>query len=147
MTIPEILYSLGFGVRSLTFEDFETACVKLKFPYFLVDEKLIDEGLSFPRTRNRQNYHVIILKNTLFRLALLDVAWHEFGHAYFAHYGVRRFVRGSEDKAEKQVDDLALCCMIPTLWVKTRTREELLGEGFTIEQIKRRKIIFETCGV
>jgi hypothetical protein len=147
MVIPEILYSLGFGVRSLTFEDFETACAEMKFPYFLTDEKLIDEGISFPRTRHGQKHHIIILKNTLFRLTLAEVAWHEFGHAYFSHYGVRCFVRGSEDKAEKQVDDLALCCLIPTLWIRTRTREEILSEGFTIDQIYRRINIFETCGV
>lgn len=147
MIVPEILNSLGFGVRSLSFEDFETACAKMKFLFLLVDEKLLEEGVTFPRTRNGRRYRVIVLRRTLFKQLLTEAAWHEFAHAYFEHYGVRAFSRGSEDRFERQADDLALCCMIPTVWVRTKTFEELLGEGFTAEQIWRRKEIYDSCGV
>lgn len=146
MHIPELLLTLGFGVRQLSFEDFKKACAILKFVYLLVDEKLIEEGLTFPRTRHGRRNKIIVLKNTLLLQQLTEVAWHEFAHAYYEHYGVRCFVRGSEDKYEQFCDDLALCCLIPTVWVRTKTLEELLGEGFTREQITRRQEIYNASG-
>jgi Domain of unknown function (DUF955). len=145
MNIPEILRELGFGVRQLSFEDFETACDRVGFKYFLTQEK-IGEGLTFPRTRNGKRYRIIVLQSTLFYQSLLETAWHEFTHAYFEHYGVRLFARGSEEKCERQAEDLALCCLIPTIWVRTKSREELLEEGFTPEQIDRRKYIYDSRG-
>lgn len=142
MLIPEILFSLGFGVRSLTFEDFEKACAVMNFKYFLVDEK-IGEGFSYPRTRKGIRHRVIILERTLFLHTLTEVAWHEFCHAANEHYGVRCFVRGSEDKAESEAIDFSVVCMIPTLWVRTKTREELYDEGFTKDQVDRRYYIYE----
>jgi hypothetical protein len=144
--IPQILYELGFGIRSLSLEDFETACEKLNFPFFWTDEKL-DDGISFPRERNGRKYHVIVLRKTLFRCALPETVWHEFAHAHYSHYGVRCFARGSEDKFELEANDFALCCIIPTLWVRKKSREELLDEGFTNEQLDRRKEIYDSCGI
>ena len=147
MIVPEPLIELGFGVRSLSYEDFETACEITGFPVVLVDEKLIEEGLTFPRTRGGRRFRVIVLRRTLFKQQLTEAAWHEFAHAYYEHYGVRCFVRGSEDRFETQADDLALCCMIPTLWVRTKSFEELLGEGFSPECLRRRKEIYDSCGI
>lgn len=151
MFIPNDLFSflctLGFGVRSLTFEDFEIACEKFGFKYFLVDEKLIDEGFTYPRHRHGKKYKIIILRRTLFSIVLTEVAWHEFGHAYFEHYGLRCFVRGSEEKAEKQMNDFALVCQIPTLWMRTKTKNEILDEGFTKEQYNQRLEIFNSTGM
>ena len=146
MIIPEILLKYGFGVRSLTFEDFELACFECFFKYFFTDEK-IEDGLSFPFPYKGYEYRVIVLRRTLFQTSLAETAWHEFAHAYFRDYGVRAFVRGSEEKYEKAADDFALCCLIPTLWMRTKKWNELLDEGFTNEQIIRRKEIYDSTGI
>lgn len=141
MIIPEILLTLGFGVRSLDFEDFEKACAELKIPFFLVDEK-IGEGMTFPRTRNGKKYSVILLERTLFRDVLTEVAFHELYHVIAGHFGMRCFVRGSEEKAEQEANDFSLCCRISTKYVRTKTRNELLDLGFTNTQISRRYAIY-----
>ena len=146
MVIPEILTKYGFGVRQLSFEDFESACEELSIKIFFTDEK-IEDGLSFPFPYKGKTYRVIILRQTLFYLAQIETAWHEFAHAYFEHYGVRAFVRGSEEKYEKAADDFALCCLIPTLWMRTKKWNDLLDEGFTNDQISRRKEIYDACGI
>lgn len=146
MVIPDILLKYGFGVRQLSFENFESACAELYIKVFFTDEK-IEDGLSFPFPFKGRIYRVIVLRRTLFYLAQIETAWHEFAHAYFEHYGVRAFVRGSEEKYERAADDFALCCLIPTLWIRTKKRSELLEEGFTNEQIARRKEIYDTTGV
>lgn len=147
MYIPDILYKYGFGVKSLGFDIFEAVCAELKISYFLVEDKLLEEGISFPRTRRGRRFQVIILQHKLPFTALAEVAWHEFAHTSYEHYGVRFFVQGSEDRYEAQADDLALCCLIPTLWIRTKTRNELLEEGFTNEQIDRRKWIYDNRGI
>ncbi len=146
MIVPQTLENLGFGLRSLTFQDFEIACRECDFKFFFTDEKL-EEGLTFPYERNGKKERVIILRKTLFRESLEEVCWHEFDHAYFDHYGVRLFVEGSEDKYEREADDFSFCCRIPTIWIRTKNREELLAEGFTDEQINRRKEIYDSRGV
>jgi hypothetical protein len=143
MYIPEILYSYGFGVRPLGYEEFEKACAILKILIFFSDEKTVEDGFTYTRTRNDKKHKIIILKTTLFKFELIDVAWHEFYHAYYDHYGVRCFANGTEDKYEQQCADFSLCCQIPTLWIRTKTREELLEEGFTNNQINRRLHIYE----
>lgn len=146
ITIPDILLKHGFGVRSLGFEIFEAVCEELQYKIFWTDEKL-DDGLSFPRTRHGKKHRIIILRRMLFQQALVETAWHEFTHAYFEHFGVRTFVRGSEEKYERAADDFSLCCLIPTFWMRTKTRNMLLEEGFSNEQITRRKEIYDGCGV
>lgn len=146
MVITKILLKYGFGVRSLTFEDFEAACVESFFKCFFTDEKF-EDGLSLPFPYKGRIYRVIILRRTLFQNSLAETAWHEFAHAYFEHYGVRAFVRGSEEKYEKAADDFALCCLIPTLWMRTKKWNELLEEGFTDQQITRRKEIYDSTGI
>lgn len=146
MKVPQVLESLGFGIRSLTFEDFEAACRKCDFKYFFTDEKC-EEGISFPFYRNGNRERIIILRNTIFPQTLVEVAWHEFNHAYFEHFGVRLFVHGSEEKCEREADDFSLCCRFPLIWVRTKTFNELLDEDFTSDDIHRRKEISENCGV
>lgn len=145
MNIPQFLEKLGFGLRSLTFEDFETACLICNFLYLFTSEKC-EEGMSFPRNRNGIRYRVIILRKTLLKQTLTEVAWHELYHAYYEHFGVRLFVYGSEEKYEREADDFSLCCRIPLVWVRTKSVNELLEEGFTIEEIKRRKEINDKSG-
>ena len=122
MQVPECLLKYGFGVRQLSFEDFESACAELDYKIFWTDEKL-DDGLSFPRKRNGKSHRVIVLRRVLH--GKTETAWHEFAHAHFEHYGVRAFVRGSEEKFERVADDFALCCLIPTMWVRYKTWNEL----------------------
>ncbi|HEX8287868.1 MAG TPA: ImmA/IrrE family metallo-endopeptidase [Pyrinomonadaceae bacterium] len=144
MHIPEILHKYGFGIKPLGMDVFEWVAAEMKIPVIIFDEKLIEDGISFPRTRKGKRFRVIALKNKLPFSSLAETAWHEFGHAFYEHYGVRRFVRGSEDRFERQADDLALCCIIPTVWVRTKSREDLLDDGFTSEQIDWRKWIYDT---
>lgn len=146
MDVPEILIAKGFGKRQLLFEDFEDVCSASDFRYFFTTED-IGDGLTYPRIRHGKKYRVIVLKQTLFRNELLETAWHEFTHAFYEHYGVQCFIKGSTSKYERIANDLALCCLIPTVWCETKSRNELLEEGFTEEQLERRKEIYDNFGI
>ncbi len=95
--------------------------------------------------------HIITINSKLSGFERLLTMWHEFGH-YLMHFpnktvgsyfwGDEKIYKGNR-KQENEADAFAYCAVIPLIWLKEKTFTDLLDEGFTDEQIWKRKEIYE----
>jgi hypothetical protein len=80
------------------------------------------------------------------------VMFHEFAHylmhapdhnATASYHGV-----GRQTRKEREADHFALVALIPRIWLKTRTPDEIIAdEGVTAGELATRFSLFETYGV
>ncbi|MCU0240675.1 MAG: ImmA/IrrE family metallo-endopeptidase, partial [Pyrinomonadaceae bacterium] len=126
-----------------------------KIFYILCESELV-EVIEMPMKINGvcwyvQKQHVIAVNANLPYLTKLIAMWHEFGHflMHFPNKVVGTYFWGDEQiykgnrRQEKEADAFAYCAVIPKTWLRDKTFNDLIDEGFTDEQIWKRKEIYE----
>lgn len=93
----------------------------------------------------------IVLNSRLSGLKRLEVFFHEFAHFLFHALGHPTAVGfhhvGYPTREEREADAFALCALLPRRLLASRTRDELLADGFSPEMISLRFQIYESCGI
>lgn len=121
MFIPPILKRYGFNKRQIPFEEVEEICRYFKLWIRYTNEEEF-EGIFYPHPKR----NVIVLNENLKGLWRLFIAHHELNHFLLGHKGVKYFLKGSEDRAERIADALAVISVLPRPLYEEIKRDEIL---------------------
>ena len=136
---------IGWNERGLEQRDAERLCRALNITF---DERpLIVDGFHY-RLLDRD---FIAINSRLRGAKKLFVIFHELAHCLF-HTPVSgpsaSFHQvGSRTRKEREADVFALCALIPKPWLRDRTIDELLQDGFSLEMIAERFTVLERYGL
>ena len=136
---------IGWNQRPLTEDDFYRQCRRFRIT---VQEMPLVVGGFYYRVLGRD---FIAVNSRLTGAKKLAVLFHELGHFLFhtpesgaaaSFHGV-----GRRTRKECEADIFALCALIPTAWIASRSPEELLADGIAAEMITARFKIYERHGI
>ena len=137
---------IGWNERPLRETDFYRLCRRHRIT---VDELPLRVSGFYYGVSGR---HFIAIDSKLPARKKLFVMFHEFAHdlmhapdhnATASYHGV-----GRQTRKEREADHFALVALIPRIWLKTRTPDEIIAdEGVTAGELATRFSLFETYGV
>lgn len=136
---------IGWNERPLTEADFAALCERFEIA---VDEQPLGVRGFYYRAMGRD---FIAIDSRLGWPEKLGVLFHELGH-FLLHCprtgpsaGFHRV--GRSTRKEREADIFALCALMPTQWMMSRSIDDLLTDGFSIEMIIERYGIFEKYAI
>jgi Zn-dependent peptidase ImmA (M78 family) len=134
----------GWNKRPLDEADFERLC--RRFRITVVEMPLRTNGFYYC-VKGR---HFIAIDSKLSRIKKLLVMFHEFAH-FMMHVpddGVTANFHGigRRTRKEAEADAFALCALIPRSLLESRSLDELIDEGYTIDLLEERRRVFEDYG-
>lgn len=138
--------SLRIDWNDRAFDDDDVRRLCRRFRVTLTEMPLRVGGFYY-RVMGRDHIAVDSKLNGKERLAVI---FHELGHFLFhaPESGATANFHGVGRRTRKEIeaDVFALCALIPTAMLATRTAAELADDGFTDEMIRERLAIFERHG-
>jgi Zn-dependent peptidase ImmA (M78 family) len=136
---------IGWNERSLDAADLDLLC--RRFGVTVQEIPLRTDGFYY-RVMGR---NFIAVNSRLGPVKKLTVLFHEFGHFLFhapeSGPAARFHGVGRHTRKEREADVFALCALMPTHWVTTRTIDDLLADGFSLEAIAERFDIFKKYAI
>ena len=54
---------------------------------------------------------------------------------------------GQKTRKEREADAFALCALIPKSWIEDRDISELIDDGFSMELLRERALVYERQGL
>ena len=136
---------IGWNKRPLTDDDFYRLCRRHRIT--VVEMPLRTDGFYYCVKRR----HFIAVNSGLPHLHKLLVMFHEFAH-FLMHSPDTNTTASfhglcKKNRKEREADAFALCALIPTTWIRSRTLDELADDGFSDELLKERAAVFERHGI
>lgn len=137
---------IGWNERDLTERDFDRLCKRFKIK---VTEMPLTTGGFYYRVMGRD---FIAVDSRLPREKKLLVLFHELGHFLFhtpESGATANFHRvGLRTRIECEADVFALCALLPSKVIETKTAQELIDvDGFTPEIVAERFAVRERYGI
>ena len=132
---------IGWNERPMNEDDFYRLCRRFKIN---VTEMPLTTGGFYYRVMGRD---FIAVDSKLTSVEKLLILFHELAHFLFhtPESGATANFHsvGRRTRKECEADAFALCALIPRKWIETRSPEELINLGFTVEMVAERLKILE----
>ena len=136
---------IGWNKRPLGEEDFYRLCRRFKVT--VVEMPLRTNGFYYC-VRGR---HFIAVDSKLSHIKMLFVMFHEFAHFLMHSPDTNTTASfhglGQKTRKEREADAFALCALIPKSWIEDRDISELIDDGFSMELLRERALVYERQGL